>query len=110
MQKTIKIGEREVALRPSAATPYRYTNVFHENFFTAIESVMKTEDGLDSMETVSKLCYIMAMQAEGADMNALNEQTFEEWLDQYSFMELSNALGDVLEVYTDSAKTNVAPK
>ena len=110
MYKVIKIGEREVALNSSAATPIRYTKIFHENFFKAVDEMTKAGESIEYFDTVQKLTYIMAMQAENADFNALNADTFEAWLDNFSIMEMMDAVDAIVEVYTDSTKTSIDPK
>lgn len=110
MYKVIKIGAREVALDSSAALPIRYTKIFHENFFKAVDALTKAGESIEYFDTVQKLTYVMAMQADKADFNALNESTFEEWLDGFSMMEMMDAVDDIVEVYTDSAKTASDPK
>lgn len=109
MNKIIKIGEREVALNSNAATPIRYTNLFHENFFSAIEAAMSAER-MEAADTVHKLAYVMAMQAEDADFKKLNEDTFISWLEGFESMDMINALESVVNVYLNDAAADVDPK
>lgn len=110
MYAVIKIGDRDVALDSGAALPVRYSKVFHENFFKAVDAMTKAGESIEYFDTVQKLTYIMAMQAEKADFNELNASTFEEWLSGFSIMEMMEAVDSIVEVYTDSAKTAVLPK
>lgn len=110
MYKIIKIGEKEVALDSSAALPIRYTKIFHENFFKSVDALTKAGESVEYFDTVQKLTYVMAMQADKADFNALNVETFEAWLDGFSIMEMMDAVDSIVEVYTDSAKTAADPK
>lgn len=110
MQKTIMVGDKELTLRSSAATPYRYTQIFHEDFFKAITSLMGADDDTESIDVVCKLAYVMASQANNDDMDALNKDKFIDWLDGFEFSDFSEVLSDVVEVYTGSSKGRVDPK
>lgn len=110
MQKTINISGKEVALRSSAATSIRYTQIFHEEFFDAIKILTDGENSTAGIPVVQKLAYVMAAQAGGEDMNALNSEKFAEWLDGFEFNDFADALGDVVEVFMGSSKGNISPK
>ena len=110
MQKTINIGGREVALRSSAATTYRYTQIFHEEFFDAMKTLMGGENDIEAIDVAGKLAYVMNAQANNEDMNALSAEKYIEWLDEFEFADFSDALTDVLEIFMGSSKGSVSPK
>lgn len=101
MQKVIKIGDQDVAFRATAATPYRYKQCFHEDFFVAITDKNATEAEL--ADATTKLAYIMAMTAADADMATLNTETFIGWLDSFGSAEFQAALGEIMQVYSGSS-------
>lgn len=110
MQKTILIGGKEVALRASAATTYRYTQIFHEEFFDAMKTLNDGENSAAGIDVIGKLAYIMAAQASGEDMNSLSKDGYIEWLDGFEFSDFSDALADVVEIFMGSSTGNVPPK
>lgn len=107
MYKTITVGGKEMALKATAATPFRYKTVFHRDLLQTIGNEEKAEK--EGVEAVTQLAYIMAKQAEGADMTKLNEEDFIEWLDGFGAMDFINAAEDVLNIYMDSAVGTAAP-
>lgn len=92
MKKTIKIGEKEVALRASALTSQLYKNLFGEDLIKELPNI-KDNSGIDKM---IGLAFVMNFQAEAK--NALDEakdkltmRRYYEWLDSFEQMELLNA-------------------
>lgn len=104
MFTTVQIGNKSVEMVANGATPIRYNNVFRDDFFAAMinEKV--------AAYTLMKLAYIMAMQAQGADMSKLNEDSYIEWLEQFGANDIAEAAEDIMRVYQGTAKGNVSPK
>lgn len=72
---------------------------------------------LNSMQdTVSKLGYVMYMQAKMADADrsiraaAITEEGFFEWLSQFEVDDLTNAMAEILAAYQIGSKTKSQPK
>ena len=107
MTGTVNIGGIDVEMTANAATPFRFKQAFGLDFFQ-----MSTEDLTDAMavETYQRLGYIMAMQAAGADMTKLNEETFFTWLEQFDGNAMIEALTEVAAIYAGNVKQNVTPK
>lgn len=74
--------EAEVGFMATASTPIRYRQVFHRDFFLAMDNVSK------DLTCLSEIAYIMVMQAEGNDTSKCTEEDFYAWLDQFETMEL----------------------
>lgn len=107
MLKTVTIGDVEVEILSNAATPYRYNMVFHDDL------ILKTANGMNEAEAVEiapRLCYIMAQQAQKGDLSKLSEDRFLTWLEQFEFMDVIEASGDIIEAYIASKKTSSVPK
>lgn len=109
MQKTIKIGEKMVPMRATAATAYRYRQAFHGDLLTELA---KERQGQEYIDLIQRLAYIMTKSAEEADMNALNEEDYINWLEKFEAVEMIEALPQVINLYmvsktsTSKAKKN----
>lgn len=101
MFKTLTIGGREIELSANAATPFRFKQTFHKDLLQILGNEEKAEE--QGVETITQLTYIMARQAEKADMNKLNEDDFIEWLEGFSTMAFINSAEDILDMYMDSS-------
>ena len=101
------IGGIEIELKANAATPFRFKQAFGLDFFQ-----ISTEDLTDAqaVDTYQRLAYIMAMQAEGADMSKLNEDTFLAWLEQFDAQAMIEGLTDVASIYAGNTVQTVSPK
>lgn len=100
MYKKVNIDGREVELSANAATPFRFRQVFKKDLFSILGNETKAQE--EGVEAVTQLAYIMAKQAEKADMTKLNEDDFIEWLEGFGPMAFVHAAETVLNVYMDS--------
>ena len=107
MFKTVTIDGKEVALSANAATPFRFKQVFHKDLFAVFTNAEKAEK--EGFEAVTQLAYIMAKQAEKADMNKLNEDDFMTWLEGFGSMAFAEAAEDIMNVYTESSMSTANP-
>lgn len=105
----VKIGTKNVELVATAATPYWFKQIFHDDFFIISQTVTDGNEGA-AVDLFSKIGYIMAKQAEKADMRKLNEDTFIEWLEEFDPMDLALASGDIAMLYSGQTKTTAKPK
>lgn len=110
MQKIIKIGDKEVALRSDAAIPYRYEQIFKEDFFDAIETLNSGGNTSKAIDTVYKLGYVMAMKAAGVDLTTLDKEKFITWLEGFEPSDISDAAADIAEAYASTSKGTIDPK
>ena len=99
MQKTVKIGEKEVEMRATAATAIRYRNVFHGDIMTELMEMNPEKIDAKVIEKIQQLGFIMAKTAEGANMSALTQDDYLEWLDQFDGMDLMTASKDIVTIY-----------
>ena len=107
MIKTLTIDGREIQFTANAATPFRYKQIFHRDLFQILGNEEKAET--EGVEAVTQLAYVMAKNAEGADMNKLNDNDFIAWLEGFSPMAFINAAEDILAVYMDSTQGSATP-
>lgn len=95
MEKTIKIGNKEVKMKATAATPIHYRNVFKGHDMLKELGQM---DG-DNFDTEMYLRLMFIMSGEFRNME------FEEWLDQFELMDMFEALNETLDFWNDSTET-----
>lgn len=99
MQKSIMIGDVEVAMRASAATAIRYRNTFHSDIMKELMEMNPEKIDASVIEKIQKLGFIMAKSAEGANMTTLTEDDYLEWLDQFDSLEMMTASKDIVSIY-----------
>ena len=107
MFKTLNIDGREVEFSANAATPFRYRQVFHKDLLSILGNEEKAQN--EGVEAVTELAFIMAKQAEKADMGKVNEEMFFEWLEGFGSMAFVNNAEDILNIYMESTETTSAP-
>lgn len=103
----MKIGEKDVELSANAATPFRFKQVFHKDLFSILGNEQRAEQ--EGFETISQLTYIMAKQAEKADLTKLNEDDFIGWLEGFEPMDFANSAEDILNAYMGNMVTSANP-
>lgn len=103
----VKIGDHEIEMLANGATPYRYKTVFHEDYLAKVTGNISDAEATDMM---AKMGYIMAMQAEKADMTKLSMDTFIEWLEQFAPNDIYAATSAISDIYAGNAGTDVSPK
>jgi hypothetical protein len=104
MTDTIIIGTTEVGMSATGSSLLRFRKIFGRDFLA--ETQKKEVDPA----LYTQMGYIMAMAYDGADMNKLTEDGFMEWADQFAPMDLINAVGDILVLWSKSQKPTVTPK
>ena len=111
MLKEIQIGEHEVAMLSTAATPVIYRGVFHEDLLVFLQNMAKAKGMTEgTTEMVCKLGYVMAMQAEKKKMSDMNFDRFVEWLDGFESLDFELSANEILNLYAESGKTLSRPK
>jgi hypothetical protein len=107
MFKKITIDGKEIELAANAATPFRFKQVFRKDLFSILGNEAKAET--EGVEAVTQLAFIMAKQAEKADMNKLNEDVFIEWLEDFGPMAFVESAEEILNAYMDSTVGTATP-
>lgn len=103
MVKTITIDGREVKLAANAATPFRFRQMFKKDLLQILGNEEKAEaEGIDA---VSGLAFIMAKQAEGADISKMTENDFIAWLEEFGPMAFIESAEEILGIYTEQEQT-----
>lgn len=107
MFKTLNIDGKEIEFSANAATPFRYRQIFHKDLLSILGNEEKAQN--EGVEAVTELAFVMAKQAEKADMGKLNEEVFFEWLEGFGSMAFVNNAEDILNVYMESTETTSTP-
>jgi hypothetical protein len=107
MFKTLNIDGKEVEFSANAATPFRYRQIFHKDLLSILGNEEKAQN--EGVEAVTELAFIMAKQAEKADMGKLNEEVFFEWLEGFGSMAFVNNAEGILNIYMESTETTSMP-
>lgn len=105
--KVIEIGDIKVPLQCKASVNLYYKQIFGE------DPIIKQSDGnMTSGEGIifaQQLAFVMAKAAEAngdrSKMLNLGMDEYIDWLDQFDFMDLQDALKDVMALYGRSRKT-----
>lgn len=105
----VTIGKNEVGLLANAATPYYFNQIFKEDFFVKSQAVSEGNEGA-AVDLFSKVGYIMASQAEKADMNKLSIEGYLKWLEDFEPMDMAIASADIALIYSGQAQTTAKAK
>ena len=110
--KIIKIDDKDVTFKASAATPRIYRNLFGRDIFKDLSKLEKDidkngDEDLDmfSLEMFENIAYIMAKHA---DPNV--PDTPEEWLDGFNTFSIYQVLPQIIELWGLNVKAESESK
>lgn len=113
MRGKVFIDGKEVEMVANAATPYRFKQAFHEDYFLISRKFADEKDAAVSDAVASdlfiKLGYVMAMQAAGKE-KMLSYDGFMAWLGEYEPNALLEAVNEIAMLYKGQEKTDAVPK
>jgi len=107
MFKKLTIDGKEIEFAANAATPFRFKQVFQKDLLQILGNEEKAEK--EGVEAVTQLAFIMAKQAEKADMAKLTTDEFLTWLEDFSAMAFVESAEDILNVYMDQTQNTSTP-
>ena len=115
MEKTIKIGDKEVKLKTSGGLPRRYREMFDRDVFLDFGQITKglkkgaglSADNLppETMEIIENLAFCMAKFADPSIPDDIYE-----WLDEFPSTAVYLAAGEVIKLWNDEQKVHSKPK
>ena len=114
IQKTVKVGDKEVTFRSSASIPRLYRIKFRRDIFKDLSRLEKSykekDDGskeleIEDLEIFENVAYIMACHADPTVPD-----TIDEWLDQFEMFSIYEVLPEILELWGSNLVTDVASK
>ena len=112
LQKTVKIGDKEVAVRSSATIPRLYRIKFKRDIFKDLSRLEKSYKGktseggsfeIEDLEIFENVAYIMAWHADPTIPG-----TIEEWLDEFEMFSVYQVLPEILELWGANTE-NIIP-
>ena len=110
--KTLKIGDRDVEFRSSAATPRMYRLIFKRDLFVDLKKLAEAaqanasddEDfAIEDMEMFENVAYVMAKSAN-PDIPKI-----DEWLEQFEMFSIYEILPDLLSLWGENMFTLNSP-
>ena len=114
LQKTVKIGDKEVAFRSSATIPRLYRIKFKRDIFKDLSRLEKSYKGktseggsfeIEDLEIFENVAYIMAYHADHTIPDNI-----DDWLDQFEMFSIYEVLPQILELWGDNMQTDIAAK
>ncbi|WP_026524723.1 hypothetical protein [Butyrivibrio sp. MB2005] len=111
--KVIKIDDKDVTFKASAATPRIYRNLFGRDIFKDLSKLEKDidksgEEDLDmfSLEMFENLAFVFARQGEPEK----TPHTPDEWLDQFSTFSIYEILPELISLWGMNIQQQVESK
>ena len=113
--KKIRIDERDVVFKASAAIPRIYRLKFQRDIYKdlsdlqkAVDSSRAEESNLDllSLELFENIAYIMAKHADPTTV----PDSPEEWLDEFSTFSIYQVLPEIIELWGLNVRADVESK
>ena len=115
LKKTVKIGDREVTFKSSAAVPRMYRIKFKRDIFkdlTRLEKSYKEKDDgtkemeIEDLEIFENVAYIMALHADPEN----TPKTINEWLDEFEMFSIYEVLPEIIELWGSNLFTDVSAR
>lgn len=107
MRKEFEIGGNTFAFVANAATAVYYKMFFRKDLLTSLSK----GDGIEiASDALPELAFIMAKQADKADMMHLKYETYLEWLERFDALDLATNAEKILSVFYTDMETSVEPK
>ena len=107
MFKELKIGAKTVSFLSNGVTPLWFKQIFNTDLLQALTSDGDMEIASDK---IPELAYIMAMQAEKADMTQLNYSSYMKWLEGFEPLDLVLSSSEIANVYVSDSIPAVEAK
>ena len=113
--KIIRIDEKDVVFKASAAIPRIYRLKFQRDIYKdlsdlqkAVDSSRAEESNLDlfSLELFENIAYIMAKHADPTTV----PDSPEEWLDEFSTFSIYQVLPEIIELWGLNVQSDVESK
>ena len=108
MTREIEIGGKTIKFTANGATPVFYKDFFKKDLLKEITS---SDDGfILASDSVPELAFIMAKQADGADMYKLEKKHFIEFLSLFDPLDLPIKGKEIFDVYVANSMTTEEAK
>lgn len=107
MVKEIQIGaNKSIKFQSNGATPLFFKQIFKHDLLKELNG-----DGLEiAQDKIPELAFVMAKQAEKANMMDLNFDSYVAWLSEFEPLDLVLAGADIANVYISDSIPYEEPK
>lgn len=117
MERKVMIGDKEVRLVSSGATPIFYKNAFNSDFFEDFAGVMEVAEAASNAKKGKEMQAILPMFKSGQitklynfvwvyAKNANNDiKPMDEWIDEFDEFPIFDFLADLMELMMSSITT-----
>lgn len=106
MYKEIQLGGKTIPMLTNATTSFRFKQIFKTDLLAVFSG--RITDGQE--EIVIQLAYVMAKQAEKADMNKLNTDTFYKWLEDFETADFFDKTEEIMNLYAGQTESEAEAK
>lgn len=108
LYKTIKIGENEYKMCSAASVNVCYQNIFNEDFI----SLLDMSHPETAIQPFFRMAFVMAKVGElgRKAANQLTKDDFEDWMDEFSFADLMEAMDEIQEFYLEASAGTIDSK
>ena len=99
IQKTLKIGEKEVTFRSSASIPRLYRIKFRRDVFKDIDKLKEAYNSkkdleIEDLEIFENIAYVMALHA-----NPTMKEDIDTWLDGFEMFSIYEILPQIIDMF-----------
>lgn len=108
LYKNIEIGGKEYKMCAAASINICYQNIFNDDFLAKLDMDHPETAILPFMQMAFVMCKVGELGRKQA--NTLTKEDYEDWLDEFSFADLMNAMGEIQEFYLTSSNGAVDSK
>lgn len=109
MTKNVIIDGKEIALKSTALTIFKYREAFGTDMMMDMQRIQdsfnKGELGAVDLTVFMRIAYIMAKSADPTI-----EDSWEEWLDTFETFSIYEVMPEIMEIWKLSNKTTAIPK
>lgn len=108
LYKTIKIGNAEYKMCSAASVNVCYQNIFNEDFLTKLDM----DNPGTAIQPFMRMAFVMAKVGElgRKQANTMSREDYEDWLDEFSFADMMNAMEEIQAFYLESSAGAVDSK
>ena len=101
LYKNITIGDKEYKMCSAASINVCYQNIFNEDFLQKLDMDNPNSAILPFMQ----MAFVMAKVGEFGrkQANTMTKEDYEDWLDEFSFADLMNAMDEIQTFYLSSS-------
>lgn len=106
--KKIAIGDQEFLMSAAASVNVVYQNIFNEDFIASLDRENLERAGMQ----FQKMAFVMAKVGElgRKEANTLTVEDYEDWLDNFTFADMMNAIEDIQDFYLSSSAETIGSK